>query len=77
MRSATLQDDLSIEAFFNIAATETLASFEHLSFGFLEEFNVFTLSRSPGFRHRDFSSAFISIILTTYTDAIGGFSRSH
>ncbi|GAB3316295.1 IS4/IS5 family transposase [Haloplanus rallus] len=41
MSSATLQDDPSVESFFNVAETETLALFEHLSFEFLEEFDVF------------------------------------
>ena len=31
----------SVESFFNVAETETLAVFEHLPFGFLEEFDVF------------------------------------
>jgi len=39
MSSATLQDDPSVESFFNVAETETLALFEHLSFEFLEEFD--------------------------------------
>jgi len=41
MSSATLQDDPSVESLFNVAETETLALFEHLSFEFLEEFDVF------------------------------------
>jgi len=41
MSSATLQDDPSVDSFFNVAETETLALFEHLSFEFLEEFDVF------------------------------------
>jgi len=41
MSSATLQDDPSVESFFNVVETETLAMFEHLSFEFLEEFDVF------------------------------------
>ncbi|SDN52515.1 hypothetical protein SAMN05192554_1565, partial [Haloarchaeobius iranensis] len=41
MSSATLQDAPSVETFFNVAETETLALFEHLSFEFLEEFDVF------------------------------------
>jgi hypothetical protein len=36
MSSATLQDDPSVESFFNVVETETLALFEHLSFGFLK-----------------------------------------
>ena len=41
MSSATLQDDPSVETFFNVVETETLALFEYLSFEFLEEFEVF------------------------------------
>ena len=36
-----LQDDPSVESSSNVAETETLALFEHLSFEFLEEFDVF------------------------------------
>jgi len=34
MASAILQEDLSVESVFNVVETETLASFEHLSFEF-------------------------------------------
>jgi len=40
MSSATLQDDPSVDSLFNVVDTETLALFEHLSFEFLEEFDV-------------------------------------
>jgi len=40
MSPATLQNDSSVESFFNLMETETLALFEHLSFEFLEEFGV-------------------------------------
>ena len=46
MCSATLQDDPSVESFFNLVATETLALFEHLSFAFLEGFDVFAPSKA-------------------------------
>ena len=39
--ASTLQEEASIDEFFNLAATETLALFEHLRFDFLEEFDVF------------------------------------
>ena len=51
MSSTTLQDDLSVESFFNVAETETLALFEHLSFEFLEEFGVFAPAQTE--RTRD------------------------
>jgi hypothetical protein len=41
MSSVTLQGDPSVDPFFNVVETETLALFEHFSFEFLEEFNVF------------------------------------
>jgi hypothetical protein len=42
MSLASLQDDPSVDSFFNVVETETLALFEHLSFEFREEFDVFT-----------------------------------
>jgi len=47
MSSATLQDDSSVESFFKVAEIETLALFEHLSFEFLDKFDVFATS-APG-----------------------------
>jgi hypothetical protein len=44
MSSVTLRDDPSVESFFNIVETETLALFEYLSFEFLLEFDVFAPS---------------------------------
>jgi hypothetical protein len=44
MSSATLQDDPSVESFFNVVEPEMLALFEHLSFGFLRGFDVFAPS---------------------------------
>jgi len=41
MASATLQYGSSVESFFNVVETETLALFEPSSFEFLEEFDVF------------------------------------
>ncbi len=46
MSSATLQDHPSVESFFNVVETETLALFEHLSFEFLEEFDVFAPAKT-------------------------------
>ncbi len=53
MSSATLQDDSSVESFFNVAESETLAFFEHLSFEFLEEFDVFTPAQTGGTREHE------------------------
>jgi hypothetical protein len=46
MSSAILQDDPSVEWLFNVVETETLVLFEHLSFGFLEEFDVFAPAKT-------------------------------
>ena len=51
MSPATLQGHPSIDSFFDVAETETLASFEHPSFEFLEEFDAF--APSPPGRTRD------------------------
>ena len=51
MSSATLQDDPSVDSFFNVVETETLALFEYLFFEFLEEFDVF--ARAETGRTRD------------------------
>ena len=39
----TLRQKACVEEFFKLAATETLALFEHLEFDFLEEFDGFDL----------------------------------
>ncbi len=46
MCSATLRDNPSVDSFFNLVATETLALFEYLSFEVLEEFDVFAPSEA-------------------------------
>jgi hypothetical protein len=53
MSSATLQDDPSVESFFNVAETETLALFEHLYFEFLEEFDVFSPAQTGRTREHE------------------------
>jgi len=40
MNSATLQDYPLVDLFSNVVETETIALLEHLSFKFLEEFDV-------------------------------------
>lgn len=42
--ASTLQREASIDEFFNVVATETLALFEYLDFEFLREFDVFAPS---------------------------------
>jgi len=87
MSSATLQNDPSVESFFNAVETETLALFEHLSFEFLEEFDVFapaetgrTQDLEPskmmrGFLHRYYKDIYGSVRLrensTTHLFGLG------
>lgn len=44
MSSETMQDDFSVEPFFNVVEAGMLVSFEHSSFEFLEDFDVFALA---------------------------------
>ena len=43
--SSQTLEEASIHQFFNLVATETLALFEHLEFGFLIEYDVFAPAR--------------------------------
>ena len=42
--AATLQDVGSVDEFLNVAAIETVPLFEHLSFDFLRDYDVFAPS---------------------------------
>ena len=53
MSSATLQGHPSVDSLFNVAETETLALFEHISFEFLEEFDVFAPAETRRTRDRE------------------------
>jgi len=53
MSSATLRDDPSVESFFQCRGDGTLASFEHLSFEFLEEFDVFAPAQTGRTREHE------------------------
>ena len=44
--ASSLQEEACIDEFFNLVATETLALFEHLEFGYLTDFGVFAPARS-------------------------------
>ena len=63
MSSATPQDDPSVESFFNAGETETLALFEHLSFEFLEEFDVFAPAETGRTRDLEPSEITLSVVL--------------
>lgn len=51
--SAILQDTSSVESLFNVVGTETIASFEHLSFESLKEFDVFAPAERERIRHHE------------------------
>lgn len=61
MSSATLQGNTSVESFFNVVETETFALFEHLSFEFLLEFDVF----APRKQERTRDSAVVLLIFSS------------
>src|SRR5699024_2974995 len=71
MSSATLQDDPSVESFFNLVATETLALFEHLSFEFLDEYEVFVPSEAGRTRDHKPSELMRGFLHCYYKDIYG------
>ena len=71
MSSATLQDDPSVESFFNLVATETLALFEHLSFEFLDEYEVFVPSEAGRTRDHEPSELMRGFLHCYYKDIYG------
>ncbi|WP_313686173.1 transposase [Halobellus marinus] len=71
MSSATLQDDPSVETFFNVAETETLALFEYLSFEFLEEFDVFAPAETGRTREHEPPEMMRAVLHCYYHDIYG------
>ncbi|MFD1642460.1 IS5/IS1182 family transposase, partial [Halohasta litorea] len=71
MSSATLQDDPSVESFFNVVETETLALFEHLSFEFLEEFDVFAPAKTGRTREHEPPEMMRGFLHCYYKDIYG------
>ncbi len=67
----TLQEEASVESFFNVVETETLALFEHLEFDFLEEFDVFTPSRRRRTRDHHPPELFRAFLHCYYKDIYG------
>ena len=45
--------DPLVETFFNVVETETLAVFEHLSFDYIDEFDVFAPSETGRKRNHE------------------------
>ena len=71
MSSATLQDDPSVDSFFNVVETETLALFEHLSFEFIEEFDVFVPARTRRTRDHEPPALMRGFLHCYYKDIYG------
>ena len=71
MSPATLQDNPPVESLFNVAETETLALFEHLSFEFLEEFDVFAPSPPGRTREHEPSELMHGLLHCYYLDIYG------
>ena len=71
MSSATLQNDPSVESFFNAVETETLALFEHISFEFLEEFDVFAPAETGRTRDLEPSEMMRGFLHCYYKDIYG------
>ena len=69
-KANALQDVASVDDFLNVAATETVALFEYLSFEFLLEYGVFA-SASGGehefMSHQNSSEAFCTATTRTST----------
>ena len=71
MDSATLQNEPSVESFFNVAETETLALFDHLSFEFLEEFDVFAPTKTGRTRDHEPPELLRGFLHCYYKDIYG------
>jgi hypothetical protein len=71
MSSATLQDDPLVDSFFNTVKTEMLALLKHLSFEFLEEFNVFASAETGRTRDREPPELMRVFLYCYYKDIYG------
>jgi hypothetical protein len=69
--ASTLQEEVSIDEFFNVVATETLALFEHLEFDFLSEFDVFAPARRGRTRDHHPPELFRAFLHCYYKDIYG------
>ena len=67
----TLQQEPCVEEFFKLAATETLALFEHLAFDFLSEFDVFAPARRGRTRDHHPPELFRAFLHCYYKDIYG------
>ncbi|EMA07292.1 ISH11 transposase [Haloarcula marismortui ATCC 33800] len=71
MSSASLQGDPSVESFFNVAETETLALFEHPSSEFLEEVDVFAPAETGRTRDHETPEMMRGFLHCYYHDIYG------
>ncbi len=71
MSPAALQDNSTVETFFNVVETETLALFEHLTFEFLEEFDVFSPAETGRTREHEPPGMMRGILHCYYKDIYG------
>jgi len=69
--ASSLQKEPSIDEFFNLVATETLALFEHLEFDFLEELDVFAPARRGRTRDHHPPELFRAFLHCYYKDIYG------
>jgi len=69
--ASILQEETSIDEFFNVMATETLALFEHLEFDFLEEFDVFAPARRANTRDHHPPALFRAFLHCYYKNVYG------
>jgi len=69
--AATLQDIASVDEFLNVAAIETVPLFEHLSFDFLEDYDVFAPSKRGRTRVHQPPDLFCGFLHCYYEDVYG------
>ena len=71
MSPATPRENPTVETFFNVVETETLALFEHYSFEFLEEFDVFAPADTGRTRDHEPPEMMRGLINCCYKDIYG------
>ena len=69
--TATLQDVASVDEFLNVAATETVPLFEHLSFEFLRDYDVFAPASRGRTRVHQPPDLFCGFLHCYYEDVYG------
>ena len=69
--TTTLQDVASVDEFLNVAATETVPLFEHLSFEFLQDYDVFAPASRGRTRVHQPPDLFCAFLHCYYEDIYG------